>query len=86
MNAKNVVLMHGAWADGSNWSGVIERLQKAGYNVNAPQFPLTTLVDNVIRLRGGVLADQTGPTIVAGHSFGGQIITTLGADAPNVVE
>ena len=79
----NVVLVHGAWADGSSWSGVIQRLQKAGYNVTAPQFPLTSLADNLARLRE-VLAVQTGPTIVAGHSYGGQIITALGMDAPNV--
>src|SRR5258708_40226162 len=80
----NIVLVHGAWADGSSWSGVIQRLQKAGYNVTAPQFPMTTLADNVARLRQ-VLAVQTGPTIVVGHSFGGQIMTALGKDAPNVV-
>ncbi len=80
----NIMLVHGAWADGSSWSKVIERLQKAGYNVTAPQFPLTTLADNVARLRQ-VLAVQTGPTIVVGHSYGGQIITALGTDAPNVV-
>ncbi|MEP7286723.1 MAG: alpha/beta hydrolase [Chloroflexota bacterium] len=80
----NIVLVHGAWADGSSWSGVIQRLQKDGYNVTAPQFPLTTLVDNVARLNQ-VLAMQTGPTIVVGHSYGGQIITALGKDAPNVV-
>jgi pimeloyl-ACP methyl ester carboxylesterase len=80
----NIVLVHGAWADGSSWSAVIERLQADGYTVTAPQFPLTTLNDNVARLRQ-VLARQTGPTVVAGHSFGGQIITALGTDAPNVV-
>ena len=47
----NIVLVHGAWADGSSWSGVIRLLQKAGYNVAAPQFPLTTLDANVVRLR-----------------------------------
>ena len=80
----NIVLVHGAWADGSSWSAVIERLQADGYNVTAPQFPLTQLSDNVVRLRQ-VLARQNGPTIVAGHSYGGQIITALGTDAPNVV-
>jgi pimeloyl-ACP methyl ester carboxylesterase len=79
----NVVLVHGAWADGSCWSAVIERLQADGYHVTAPQFPMTTLADNVARLRQ-VLAVQDGPTIVAGHSYGGQIITALGTDAPNV--
>jgi pimeloyl-ACP methyl ester carboxylesterase len=80
----NIALVHGAWADGSSWSAVIERLQVDGYTVTAPQFPLTTLADNVARLRQ-VLARQIGPTIVAGHSYGGQIVTALGTDAPNVV-
>jgi pimeloyl-ACP methyl ester carboxylesterase len=80
----NIVLVHGAWADGSSWSAVVERLQADGYTVTAPQFPLTSLADNVARLRE-VLARQHGPTLVAGHSYGGQIITALGADAPNVV-
>ena len=80
----NIVLVHGAWADGSSWSAVIERLQADGYNVTAPQFPMNALADNVERLRL-VLGRQDGPTIVAGHSYGGQIITALGTDAPNVV-
>jgi pimeloyl-ACP methyl ester carboxylesterase len=80
----NIVLVHGAWADGSSWSGVISRLQDAGYNVTAPQFPLTSLNDNLARLRE-VLAVQPGPTIVVGHSYGGQIMTALGTNAPNVV-
>jgi pimeloyl-ACP methyl ester carboxylesterase len=80
----NVVLVHGAWADGSSWSAVIERLQADGYSVTAPQFPMTRLADDVARLRQ-VLARQNGPTVVAGHSYGGQIITALGTDAPNVV-
>ena len=80
----NIVLVHGAWADGSCWSGVIERLQADGYKVTAPQFPLTSLADDVNRLRH-VLSLQDGPTVVAGHSYGGQIITALGEGAPNVV-
>jgi pimeloyl-ACP methyl ester carboxylesterase len=84
MNTRpNIVLIHGAWAEGSCWSGVIERLQADGYHVTAPQFPLTTQADDVARLRQ-VLNLQDGPTIVAGHSYGGQVITALGADAPNV--
>jgi pimeloyl-ACP methyl ester carboxylesterase len=84
MNARpNIVLVHGAWADGSSWSGVIERLQADGYHVTAPQFPLTALADDVARLRQ-VLDLQDGPVIVAGHSYGGQIMTALGPDAPNV--
>src|SRR5213592_4267718 len=80
----NIVLVHGAWADGSSWSAVIEPLQAAGYNVTAPQFPETSLADDVARLRHA-LSRQTGPTVVAGHSYGGQIITALGGDAPNVI-
>ena len=80
----NIVLVHGAWADGSSWSAAIERLQAAGYRVTAPQFPMTKLADDVDRLRQ-VLARQDGPTVVVGHSYGGQIITALGEDAPNVV-
>src|SRR5262249_9691137 len=80
----NIVLVHGAWADGSSWSAVIERLQADGYHVTAPQFPLAALAGDVARLRQ-VLARQKGPTVVAGHSYGGQIMTALGTDAPNVV-
>ena len=83
-DAPNLVLVHGAWADGSCWGAVIERLQADGVTVTAPQFPLTALDDDVARLRH-VLRQQDGPTVVAGHSYGGQIITALGADAPNVV-
>src|ERR1700730_6361720 len=79
----NIVLVHGAWADGSCWSAVIERLQADGYHVTAPQFPETSLADDVARLRQ-VLDRQDGPTIVAGHSYGGQIMTALSTNAPNV--
>jgi pimeloyl-ACP methyl ester carboxylesterase len=80
----NIVLVHGAWAEGSSWSPVIERLQADGYHVTAPQFPLTSLADDVARLRH-VLALQDGSTVIAGHSYGGQVMTALGNDAPNVV-
>ncbi len=80
----NIVLVHGAWADGSSWSSVIERLQKTGYNVTAVQLPLTSLDEDVATVRA-VLETQTGPTILVGHSYGGAVITKLGADAPNVV-
>jgi pimeloyl-ACP methyl ester carboxylesterase len=79
----NIVLVHGAWADGSCWSGVVRRLQAAGCHVTAPQFPETSLADDVARLRY-VLRRQDGPTLVAGHSYGGQIMTSLGEGAPNV--
>jgi pimeloyl-ACP methyl ester carboxylesterase len=81
---QNIVLIHGAWADASSWSEVIRRLQTAGYNVTAVQLGLASLDDDVARTRG-VLASQTGPTLLVAHSYGGAVITQLGADAPNVV-
>ena len=84
MHVPNIVLVHGAWADGSAWSGVIERLQRAGYHVSAVQLALSSLDDDVARTRA-VLQAQTGPTLLVAHSFGGAVITRLGADAPNVV-
>ena len=80
----NIVLVHGAWADGSCWTEVIERLQADGYEVHAPQLPETSLADDVARVRS-VLNRQSGPTVLAAHSYGGQVITALGTDAPNVV-
>jgi pimeloyl-ACP methyl ester carboxylesterase len=78
-----IVLVHGAWADGSCWASVIEALQADGYGVTAPQFPETSLADDVARLRQ-ILKRQSGPTVLASHSYGGQIITALGADEPNI--
>jgi len=80
----NVVLIHGAFADGSSWSAVVEALQSKGYDVTAPQFPLTSLADDVARLRQA-LAWKMGTSIVVGHSYGGQVMTALGADTANVV-
>jgi pimeloyl-ACP methyl ester carboxylesterase len=79
----NIVLVHGAWADGSCWSDVIKALQADGYQVTAPQFAETSLAADVARLRQ-VLGRQDGPMILVGHSYGGQIITALGADEPKV--
>ncbi|HWW10524.1 MAG TPA: alpha/beta hydrolase [Candidatus Acidoferrales bacterium] len=79
----NIILAHGAWADGSCWASVIEALQADGYDVTAPQFPETSLADDVARLRQ-ILKRQSGPTVLVGHSYGGQIITSLGAEEPNV--
>ncbi len=79
----NIVLVHGAWADGSCWSDVIKALQSDGYQVTAPQFPETSLAADVARLRQ-VLGRQDGPTILVGHSYGGQVITALGAEEPKV--
>src|SRR5438445_10299394 len=83
-NEPNVVLVHGAWADGSSWSDVIRSRQASGFTVTAPQFAETSLAADVARLRQ-VLRRQTGPTVVAGHSYGGQIMSALGTDAQNVV-
>jgi len=80
----NIVLIHGAWADGSSWTPVIERLQAEGYSVTAPQLPERSLADDVARVRQ-VLARLEGPTLLAGHSYGGQVMTALGTDAPGVV-
>jgi pimeloyl-ACP methyl ester carboxylesterase len=80
----NIVLVHGAWADGSSWSGVIKELQADGYNVTAPQFPLSSLQANEDRLKE-VLGTLNGPTILVGHSYGGQIISALGAGDTKVV-
>jgi pimeloyl-ACP methyl ester carboxylesterase len=80
----NIVLVHGAWADGSSWSAVIQRLQTAGYHASAVQLTLSSFDEDVARTRA-LLASQTGPTLLVAHSFGGAIITQLGADAPNVI-
>jgi pimeloyl-ACP methyl ester carboxylesterase len=83
MKPLNVVLVHGAWTDGSSWTGVTQRLQKEGQFVTATQHSLASLNADVATVRG-VLANQNGPTILVAHSFGGAIVTKLGADAPNV--
>jgi pimeloyl-ACP methyl ester carboxylesterase len=74
-----VVLVHGAYADGSSWSGVIERLQRAGLATAAVQNPLTSLADDVAHTRR-ILALHDGPVILAGHSFAGTVITQAGID------
>jgi pimeloyl-ACP methyl ester carboxylesterase len=80
--AKNVVLVHGLFADGSCWAEVIPQLQAAGLNVTAVQNPLTTLPEAVASaLR--VLSRQDGPTVLVGHSFSGMIVTEAGVH-PNV--
>ncbi len=77
--ARNVVLVHGAWADGSSWSEVISRLQAAGLHVTAVQNPLTALADSVAATRRA-LALQDGPTVLVAHSWGGTVISEAGAD------
>ena len=80
--ARNVVLVHGLFADGSSWSEVIARLQAAGLNATAVQNPLTTLPEAVAAAER-VLARQDGPTVLVGHSFSGMIVTEAGIH-PNV--
>jgi pimeloyl-ACP methyl ester carboxylesterase len=80
--ARNVVLVHGLFADGSSWSEVIARLQTVGLNVTSVQNPLTTLPEAVASAER-VLARQDGPTVLVGHSFSGMIVTDAGTH-PNV--
>ena len=80
--ARNVVLLHGLFADGSCWTDVIARLQAAGLNVTSVQNPLTTLPEAVASAER-VLARQDGPTVLVGHSFSGMIVTEAGVH-PNV--
>lgn len=77
--ARNVVLVHGLFADGSCWSEVIPRLQAVGLNVTSVQNPLTTL-DEAVASAQRVLARQEGPTVLVGHSFSGMIVTEAGVD------
>src|ERR1700734_2663269 len=80
--ARNVVLVHGLFADGSSWSEVIARLQAAGLNATSVQNPLTSLPEAVASAER-VLARQDGPTVLVGHSFSGMIVTEAGMH-PNV--
>jgi len=82
VKARNIVLVHGLFADGSSWLEVIPRLQQAGLNVTSVQNPLTTLPAAVAAAER-VLARQDGPTVLAGHSFSGMIVTDAGLH-PNV--
>jgi pimeloyl-ACP methyl ester carboxylesterase len=77
---RNVVLVHGAWADGSGWKGVYNILVKDGYNVSIVQEPETSFTDDVAATKR-VLAQQDGPCILVGHSYGGAVITEAGTDS-----
>lgn len=81
--ARNAVLVHGAFADGSSWEGVTSRLQAAGMRVIAVQNPLTSLADDVAATRRA-LDMMDGPTVLVGHSYGGNVISEAGVD-PKVV-
>jgi pimeloyl-ACP methyl ester carboxylesterase len=79
VKAKNVVLIHGAWADGSSWGEVIPLLQRAGLNVTAVQNPLSSLADSEAAAKRA-LALQDGPTVLVAHSWGGTVISDVGTD------
>ena len=79
----NIVLVHGAWADGSGWEGVYRLLRKDGFSVSVVQNPTISLADDVQATKR-VLATQNGPVILVGHSYGGKVITEAGTD-PKVV-
>jgi len=78
-NARNVVLVHGGFVDGSGWERVYSILAKEGYKVSVVQNPTTSLADDVAATRR-VLAEQDGPTILVGHSYGGVVISEAGND------
>lgn len=77
--ATNVLLVHGAWADGSSWSRIIPLLTAKGFHVTAVQLPLTSLADDAATVKRA-LALETGPVVLVGHSYGGAVITEAGSD------
>ena len=77
---KNIVLVHGAWADGSGWRGVYDNLIRDGFHVSIVQEPETSFKEDVAATKR-VLAQQDGPCILVGHSYGGAVITEAGTDA-----
>ena len=81
---RNIVLVHGAWADGSGWNGVYDILTKDGYKVSIVQEPETSFKDDVAATRR-ILALQDGPSILVAHSYGGAVITEAGTNPPSLV-
>jgi pimeloyl-ACP methyl ester carboxylesterase len=79
----NVMLVHGAWADGTCWSKVIPLLEAKGFNVTAAQIPLTSLADDVAVTRR-LLSMDAGPTVLVGHSYGGAVVSGAATATPNV--
>ncbi len=79
----NILLVHGAWADGSCWSKVILLLKNKGHNVTAAQIPLTSLADDIAATQR-LLSVQKDPTVLVGHSYGGAVITGAANDMPHV--
>jgi pimeloyl-ACP methyl ester carboxylesterase len=82
-NTPNIILVHGAWADGSSWSKVIPALKNAGHRVIAVQLPLHTLADDVATVNRAIEL-VGGPVLLVGHSYGGFVITNAGYNNPNV--
>src|SRR6476619_8288836 len=82
-NSSNVILVHGGWADGSSWGKVITILKNAGLNVVAVNLPLHNLADDVATVKRAI-EHIGGPTILVGHSYGGEVITNAGYNNPNV--
>jgi pimeloyl-ACP methyl ester carboxylesterase len=79
LKTKDVILVHGAWADGSSWSKVIPLLQRRGFHVTAVQLPLTSIADDVATVERAIALDP-GPVLLVGHSYGGIVITEAGND------
>ena len=79
VKAKDVILVHGAWADGSSWSKVIPLLERRGFHVTAVQLPLTSIADDVGAVERAIALDP-GPVLLVGHSYGGIVITEAGND------
>lgn len=79
----NIMLVHGAWADGSCWSKVVLLLQAKGYTVTAAQIPLLSL-ESDIEVTRRLLADQPEPTVLVGHSYGGAVISGAATTTPQV--
>jgi len=82
-NSTNIILVHGAWADGSSWSKEIPILKNAGHKVIAVQLPLHSLADDVDTVKRAI-EHIGGQVVVVGHSYGGQVITNAAYDNPNI--
>ncbi len=76
---RNIVLVHGAWADGSSWNKIVPLLQQKGFHVTAVHLPFTTLAEDAAAVKR-MIALQDGPTLLVGHSYGGVVITEAGDD------
>lgn len=79
LKTRDVILVHGAWADGSSWSKVIPLLERKGFHVTAVQLPLTSIADDVATVERAIALDP-GPVLLVGHSYGGIVITEAGND------